>query len=1017
MGLMPSFSYGIGHFSAFSLKKLRVAGVFLFSLLCLTLPQFASASITITPATYPGGSMGVQTWTKADGPYIIDGVVSERNGSLTVEPGTVIKFTAGSSLSLHADVHTNITGTADEPIYFTSIKDDSVGGDTNGDGAATTPAAGDWGYVSLGGGSWNRNMQMSYAKFRYGGALPADGGASVTVYPSLIVTYWWYNGSPGVAYNLSHVEASYGKTGALFLVGESNTLTVSDSSFHDNSDYGLYKYRDPFLTNPDRTGPLNASNNWWGSDTGPYNATLNASGTGNAAFGGKLTISPWLSADPLPDAPQYADCCSSVVFLPGIKGSVLKTGNDQLWPPSTGNLLDWSDDILQLAIDPNSGESVNPVTTDGILENFLGTPVYSGFTSYMDALVASSTARIKEWKPFAYDWRFDPDTIVSQSDMVQQIEDIAHNSNTGKVTIVAHSMGGLVGKALIKKLDEEGKSGLVDSFVMVGTPQLGTPQAIASILHGAGEDIGFGFIVNPASVRTIVQNMPSAYELLPSPAYFNAISDPVITFDSSASSTGDWISYFGQSINNYAAYLDFMTGAGVSRSHPPANTLRLPEVLSSSLMTDAASSHNALDSYVIPANIHSVQIAGWGRPTVKSVEYTDQHGQASYETETTVEGDKTVVYPSAISSQNVDTYYFNLDLYRDSNNKQLEHKDLVGAQPIDGFLTSLVEHQQNFTSTFLSMRKPSVSAVSDQLVVTTHSPVLLRAYDGNGNYSGIDPNQDPSAAVLHFSENIPGSTYLASTEDQSVYVPGIASYNFSVTGTDSGPASVEVSTVSGNTRTPVAKFTDFPVTPATIASFSVESNNTQNIQLQLDANGDGTPDMYVASDGGSLSLSELLTNLSTEVQSINASDKTKRQLTNKIAALQKKIDRRGQRQTDILGRLEAQVQRQGDRAKIDPDTLAQLTELIDSLLTNSTDVPLDSALLETLETQIGTREVKNSVQKSLLTKVDRLKNLAGLEKSLDAFNKFVSQKGAHGKLSDADVQNVLNILAQIQDAL
>ena len=74
-------------------------------------------------------------------------------------------------------------------------------------------------------------------------------------------------------------------------------------------------------------------------------------------------------------------------------------------------------------------------------------------------------------------------------DLIQRIEELASNSDTGKITIVAHSMGGLLGKAIIKKLENSGKENLIDSFVMIGTPQLGTPQAVATILHGDGEGI------------------------------------------------------------------------------------------------------------------------------------------------------------------------------------------------------------------------------------------------------------------------------------------------------------------------------------------------------------------------------------------------------------------------------------------------------------------------------------------------------------------------------------------------
>src|SRR3989344_6047229 len=42
-----------------------------------------------------------------------------------------------------------------------------------------------------------------------------------------------------------------------------------------------------------------------------------------------------MSFTPVPiKSQQIEECCSSVLFLPGIKGSVLKTGSDTLWPPT-----------------------------------------------------------------------------------------------------------------------------------------------------------------------------------------------------------------------------------------------------------------------------------------------------------------------------------------------------------------------------------------------------------------------------------------------------------------------------------------------------------------------------------------------------------------------------------------------------------------------------------------------------------------------------------------------------------
>jgi uncharacterized protein YfiM (DUF2279 family) len=171
-------------------------------------------------------------------PYYIQDVIDVPSGrTVQIEPGVIIKLRKGQ-LGISGRMMSR--GTSGAPVVFTSLADDSVGGDSNGDGAATQPQPEDWGAINLTG---TGASQLEHTHFYYGGRRMVTLSNSNALFRNCVF--------------------QYAREAGVYVAAPGATPRFEFCSF-ENQSYGIAS---------ENSSVVIATSCWWGHPTGPHDAS------------------------------------------------------------------------------------------------------------------------------------------------------------------------------------------------------------------------------------------------------------------------------------------------------------------------------------------------------------------------------------------------------------------------------------------------------------------------------------------------------------------------------------------------------------------------------------------------------------------------------------------------------------------------------------------------------------------------------------------------------------------------
>jgi hypothetical protein len=486
-----------------------------------------------------------------------------------------------------------------------------------------------------------------------------------------------------------------------------------------------------------------------------------------------------------------------VLIIPGIMGSYLKRASDgkELWPNIDEMLLPGEDGFLyELEMDEN-GISKNNIKTGDIVRKPVGADVYDGLIKELE------NAGYKENTDLfilPYDWRQDI-AISADVTLKNKIDEL--KNLTGKVDVVAHSMGGLV----FKKYIYDFGSVSIGKFIDLATPHLGAPKAAKALLFG--DDMGIKYskiiFVNTNTIKDISQNMMSTYELLPSPKYFVMLSNDYKNYLYNEEYLFN-PPYLPQANMSYSDSIFYLGATGRNKNLLPYNQLL----------------HSQIDELTID---NSYNIVGCGQATIGKIWFKgkNKNGKDEYDI-SYINGDGTVPLQSAT--------YFREPIVR----AHAEHSSISSTNGVKQLVASILKGEENNFNfnNYSNLSKTESVCTFNGYQISFHSPIGLNISTTDGRHLGTD-------ADGNIENNIEVASYDILGDNKFAYVPAGVSYTISGQAESAGDFNMRIKKIVDGKYTETTLFYNLRLDSAQSAVKAELSETGVLSALHYDAEGDG----------------------------------------------------------------------------------------------------------------------------------------------------------------------------------